>query len=229
MPGLSYLINQITFIIISALPNYYIQLWFRNQQVVEGCVELFSLYRVLLPIAGFCLVVILLAAWALRRNQHVNGPGSQAKVFRIVQWLGIIFILLDLGWLGGYWLAEVERPIHITAPYNDQTINFRLEVKGNYKEIPADQTLWVVVAPFRTPLYYPQQDPAIIQPNGTWTSLTFVGTAADAGQAFDILLVLVNQPGEQAFTDYLAGNPQNGLNGFPPGVTIVDKVTVWRK
>ena len=196
---------------------------------MEVFVELFSLYRVLLPIAGFCLVVILFAVWALRFGLRVNGPGPLATVFRIVQWLGIIIIILDLGWLGGYWLAEVERPIHITSPSNDQAINSRVQVKGNYKGIPAGQTLWVAVAPFSTPIYYPQQDPAIIQPNGTWTSLTFVGSAADAGKAFDILLVLVNQPGKQAFTDYLAGNLQNGLNGLPPGVTIVDKVTVWRK
>ncbi len=136
---------------------------------------------------------------------------------------------LDLGWLGGYWLAEVERPIHITSPNNAQVVNLRQQVLGRYKEIPAGQTLWVMVAPYKVSLYFPQQGPAVIQPNGTWSSLTFVGGPTDSGHAFDIFLVLVDQRGQQRLAAYLASNNQSGMNGLPPGVTIVDKVTVWRK
>ena len=191
--------------------------------------DLFLLYRLLLPIAGICLIAFLFAVWARRRNQRVNGPVFLAAILGFVQWLGVTILVLDLGWLGGYWLAEIERPIHITSPYNDQVINLRQQVKGNYKEIPAGLTLWVVVAPFRKQIYFPQQNPAILQPNGTWSSLTFVGSTPDAGRGFDILLVLVDQRGQLAFDQYLVGSNQNGLNGLPAGATIVDKVTVWRK
>ena len=191
--------------------------------------DLFTLYRQLLPVAGFCLVMILLTVWARRRNQRGKGSGTLVPIFRAIQWLGIIILVLDLGWLGGYWLSEIERPLHITSPFNDQVINLRQQVKGNYKELSGGQMLWVVVAPFHTSNYYPQQNPAILQPDGTWSSLTFVGSAGDAGRAFDILLVLVDAQGQQAFNNYLSDTNQHGLNGLPPGVTIVDKVTVWRK
>jgi hypothetical protein len=191
--------------------------------------DLFILYRWLGPIAGFCLAGILLAIWARWRNQTVNGSGYRDRVYRTIIWLGILVLVLDLGWLGGYWLAEVERPIHITSPFNDQSVNLRQQVMGTYEEIPADQALWVFVAPFRAPLYFPQPDPAILQPNFTWSSLTFVGSSDSAGQAFDIVLVLVDHQGLQAIRNYLAGKNRYGLNGLPPGATIVDKVTVWRK
>jgi hypothetical protein len=191
--------------------------------------DLFVLYRFLLPIAGLCLVGMLVAAWGRRHNQRVNGPVFLAPLLQAVTWLGLLFMALDLGWLGGYWLAEVERPIHITTPFNDQMVSLRQQVMGSYKEIPAGQTLWVVVAPYSSSLYFPQQSPAVIQPNGTWSSLTFIGSPVDAGHAFDIFLVLVNQKGQQVFVTYLAGQTQNGLSSLPPGATIVDKVTIWRK
>jgi hypothetical protein len=191
--------------------------------------ELFVLYRFLLPIAGLCLVGILVTAWARRRNQTVNGPVFLTSLLRVVTWLSLVFMALDLGWLGGYWLAEVERPLHISSPYNDQVINLRQQVLGSYKEIPAGQTLWVVVGPYNSALYFPQPKPAVIQPNGAWSSLTFIGAPTDTGRAFDILLVLVDMQGQQGFNTYLAGNPQNGMDSLPPGTTIVDKVTVWRK
>jgi hypothetical protein len=191
--------------------------------------DLFVLYRFLLPIAGLCLLGTLVAAWARRRNQRVSGPVILTPFLRVVTWLGLLFMALDLGWLGGYWLAEVERPIHITAPCNDQVVSLRQQVLGSYKEIPAGQTLWVVVTPFNMPLYFPQQNPANIQPNGAWSSLTFVGSPTDAGQAFDIIVVLVDNQGQQAIASYLAGNHPDGMKGLPGGSTIVDKVTVWRK
>jgi hypothetical protein len=191
--------------------------------------DLFVLYRWLLPIAGLCLAGLLVAAWGRQHNQRVNGPAFMDPLLQAVTWLGLLFMALDLGWLGGYWLAEVERPIHIAAPLNDQMVSLRQQVSGSYKEIPAGQTLWVVVAPFSASQYVPQQSPAVIQPNGTWSSLTFIGSPADAGRAFDVFLVLANQQGQQAFAAYLAGQAQTGLRGLPPGATIVDKVTVWRK
>ena len=184
--------------------------------------DLFTLYRILLPIAGLCLVWILFAIWAQRLNRYVTA-------LQLVMWLGIIIMVLDLGWLAGYWLAEVERPIHITSPFNDQAVNLRQQVIGRYKEIPAGQALWVVVAPFRTPLYFPQPIPSILQPDGGWSSLTFVGSVGDSGRAFDIILVLVDQQGQQVFDHYLNKNDQSGLKGLPPGAAIVDKVTVWRR
>ena len=191
--------------------------------------DLFVLYRWLVPIAGLCLLGMLVAVWGRRHNQRVNGPVFLVPFLQVVTWLGLLVMALDLGWLGGYWLAEVERPIHITAPFNDQMVNLRQQVLGSYKQIPAGQTLWVVVAPFSTSQYFPQQSPAVIQPNGTWSSLTFIGSPADAGRAFDIFLVLANQQGQQALMAYLAGQTQNGLSNLPPGATVVDKVTVWRK
>jgi hypothetical protein len=191
--------------------------------------DLFILYRSLLPIAGVCLGIILLTAWAQRRSQGVNRPGFLAPVLKVALWVGILVLVLDLGWLGGYWLAEVKRPMHITAPFNDQAVNLRQQVLGTSREIPAGQTLWVFVAPHRTPIYSPQQSPAIIQPDGAWSSLTFVGSAGDKGKVFDIVLALVDQQGQQAIHNYLAANSQNGLDGLPPGATIVDKLTVWRK
>jgi len=88
-----------------------------------------------------------------------------------------------MGWLGDYWLAEVERPIHITSPSNDQYVSLRQQVLGSYKD---------------------------------------VGSPTDAGKAFDILLVLVDNQGQQGLASYLAGNHKNGIKGLPRGTTIVD-------
>jgi hypothetical protein len=191
--------------------------------------DLFILYRVMLLIAGLCLVAFLFAVWAHRHNRKVQGPGFLAYILQTVMWLGIVGMALDLGWLGGYWLAEAGRPIHITSPVNDQVVNLRQQLQGTYTAIPSGRTLWVFVAPFRTSTYFPQPNPAIIQPDGNWSSLTFVGSAGDAGQVFDIFLVLVDQQGQQVINKYLAAHTPNGLSGLPPGSVIVDKVSVWRK
>ncbi len=191
--------------------------------------ELFLLYRLLLPIAGLSLVAVLFAAWARLRNRRISGPAFLASVLRLVQWSGILALAIALGWLGGYWLAEVGKPLHITAPYNDQVVNLRQQVTGTYRQEPNGQTLWVFVAPFRTPYYFPQRAPATLQANHTWSSLAFVGSPENTGQLFDIDLVLVDAQGRQAVDRYLATNDPNGLNGLPEGAVIVDKVTVWRK
>ena len=80
--------------------------------------------------------------------------------------------------------------------------------------------------------YYPQNNPAAVQANGDWISLTFIGIEEDVNKKFDIIVVLADKRAQDAFNAYRKQSEDTdtwpGLERLPEGVTIYDRITVTR-
>lgn len=81
--------------------------------------------------------------------------------------------------------------------------------------------------------YYPQNQAADVQPSGGWASMTYIGVPSDVGLKFELIAVLVDKEGQDAFNKYLV-NAKNksdyaGLEQIPNGAIVYDRVSVTRK
>ena len=124
--------------------------------------------KVLIFLAVICLIG-LIASMLIEDKVNKVKKSAYSVILQIVTWTGIIFLAVDLGWLGGQWLVEVQKPIRITSPYKGQMVNFRFLVSGKYKAIPPDQVLWLIVTPHNVKKYIPQPSPAFLNPSGSWS------------------------------------------------------------
>jgi hypothetical protein len=124
--------------------------------------------------------------------------------------------------------------IKITYPVTGGVVNQAGEVvRGTSKDVPAGQKLWVVVFVHEVSRYYPQNNPAKLNADGTWDSPTAFGVAKDSGDKFDALAVTVDARAEAEFRSYLqTARDKNDYPGFellPDGALTRDTVTVTRK
>jgi hypothetical protein len=125
--------------------------------------------------------------------------------------------------------AEVK----VTSPAKDSTVSMSEMVSGTSRNVPAGEKIWVVVYVHDVRRYYPQNDAAVVQPDGAWNSPASFGVPRDRGLKFDALAVTVDAAAEGAFRSYLKGatdrNDFPGLPQLPPGATQRDRVTVTRR
>lgn len=81
--------------------------------------------------------------------------------------------------------------------------------------------------------FYPQNRPVDVEAGANWSSVVYLGVAADVGARFDILAVVANAEAQQAFDAYLAEardkSDWSGLTALPEGAVIHDRITVVRK
>jgi hypothetical protein len=124
--------------------------------------------------------------------------------------------------------------IKITYPATGGVVNQTGEVvRGMSKNVPAGQKIWVVVFVHEVTRYYPQNNPAKLNADGTWDSPTSFGVAKDTGDKFDALAVTVDAKAEADIRGYLqTARDRNDYPGFeelPAGAVTQDTVTVTRK
>ncbi|HEX8138348.1 MAG TPA: hypothetical protein VF544_12220 [Pyrinomonadaceae bacterium] len=123
--------------------------------------------------------------------------------------------------------------MEIKQPLEDSKVEQTEMVRGTAQNIPNGQVLWIVVFVPKVGRYYPQNNPADIQANGDWSSVTYLGVAADVGLKFDLIAVLADNQAQSAFKKYLIDardkNNYPGLANVPNGATIYDRVSVIRK
>ena len=123
--------------------------------------------------------------------------------------------------------------VKITEPATGARVDPTEMVKGTSQKIPEGQAVWVVVFVPKVGRYYPQNNAADVQANGDWASVSYFGVPSDVGLKLELLAVLVDHEGQNAFTTYLADARDKksypGLEHLPLGVTIYDRVSVTRK
>ena len=178
---------------------------------------------------------------ARQRRRQRESPRPEGETRRISTWtivmgVGLILLIANFGGLGWrYWRPTTE--VEITYPDNGATVETREMVRGTSQKIPEGQAIWIMEYPI-TPQYligryYPQDNPADVQANGDWVSLTYIGIDEDVNCKFDIIAVLVDKRAQDAFNAYLTESEYKktwpGLERLPEGVTIYDRITVMRK
>jgi hypothetical protein len=123
--------------------------------------------------------------------------------------------------------------VKITQPVNGDSVEHTEVVRGTSQKIPDEQKIWIVVFVQKAGRYYIQNNPADVQANGEWTSLTYFGIPKDVGLKFDILAVTADNDAQAAFSRYLNEardrNDYPGLEQVPKGTTTHDRITVTRK
>ena len=123
--------------------------------------------------------------------------------------------------------------VKITQPAEGTKVEQTEMVKGTSQRIPSEQVIWVVVFVHKVGRYYPQNNPADVQPSGDWASVTYIGVQADVGLKFDLIAVLADKEAQSAFNKYLVDardkNNYIGLQQLPNGATIYDRVSTTRK
>jgi hypothetical protein len=123
--------------------------------------------------------------------------------------------------------------VKITYPDDKGMVEQGETVRGTSQNIPAGQKIWVVIFIPKVGRYYPQNNPATVQPDGNWNSLTSFGVPKDKGLKFDVLAVTTDGNAQNAFRDYLKDARDKsdfpGLEQLPAGATQQHNVTVTRK
>ena len=123
--------------------------------------------------------------------------------------------------------------LKITQPIEGGKVDQTEMVKGTSQRIPDGHVIWVVLFVQKVGRYYPQNQPADIQANGDWASVTYIGVPKDVGLKFDILAVSADKEGQNALNRYLVNardrSDYAGLERLPNGVAIYDRVSVTRK
>src|SRR2546423_355972 len=131
--------------------------------------------------------------------------------------IAVVVLTLSIG------CAAPKPMVKITEPAEGGLVESTQMVRGTSRAVPAGQAIWVAVFVQKVGRYYPQNQAADVQPNGGWSSLTYIGIASDVGLKFDLIAVLADREGQAAFNKYLtnARNKSNyaGLEQLPTGAT----------
>jgi hypothetical protein len=161
----------------------------------------------------FCLLTISLlllscSDWPEAQNKNVPGPTPPPT-------------------------ATPSADVKITSPHDGGKVNQTEMVKGTSSNVPSGNVIWVIVFVHKVGRYYPQNQPADIQSNGDWASVSYFGVATDTGLKFDAIAVLADDKGQKAIQDYLSNardkNDYAGLERLPDGVKIYNRVSVTRQ
>lgn len=147
--------------------------------------------------------------------------------------LMVVCITLLAANLVVFGLRYCKPEVKITYPYNGATVEIGELVRGTSEKIPKGQAIWIIVYPYLFDRYYPQNNPAAVQANGDWISLTFIGIEEDVNKKFDIIVVLADKRAQDAFEAYIKQSEVTktwpGLERLPEGAPIYDRITVIRK
>jgi len=174
--------------------------------------------------------------YKLEKEQPKPPPKVAPKitVWTTVMVVSLVLLVANLATIGWrYYDTGSVTGVKITSPHDGATVEISEMVRGSSQNIPEGDVIWVVVYPHIVGNYYPQNDPNDIQTNGDWASLVSIGIEEDIGRKFDILAVLLDEAGQDAFSDYLVQAEGKktwpGLERLPEGTVICDRITVIRK
>jgi hypothetical protein len=106
-------------------------------------------------------------------------------------------------------------------------------VDGTSRNLGPGQKIWVFTRNPGDTHLNPQPQAAVLSPDGSWKSQTFIGSAGDAGKSFQILVAVADAAAAAAITGYLASALQTGrypgLAGLPAGAVQYGQVSVTRQ
>jgi len=124
--------------------------------------------------------------------------------------------------------------IKITSPKSGDKVPISTIVRGTISgELPEGQYMWVVINPHPSPGEWWPQVRRIEPLKGQWYVEVWLGREEeDVGNEFDIVVILVNEKDDQAYSDYLARGRETGdYPGIPlpTSANIMDVITVIRK
>jgi len=123
--------------------------------------------------------------------------------------------------------------IEITVPADGSNVTMNQNLLGKAQNIPEGYQLWAMVKPGEINRYYPQDEPIISDAFGNWAKQITIGSIADGGKPFDIIVVLADPTAQKAFTDYCESSNKTGswlgLEALPTGLAESRSITVIRE
>jgi hypothetical protein len=159
--------------------------------------------------------------------------GFNSKLFirRYVIYIISIIILLIFSTSLVWYFNQIA--ITIVEPRNGDFVTSNIDVKGLAKNIPAGETIWLmVVSP--TGKYYPHS-PAIMPDiqTGLWQLKgVTLGTPVDNGKSFYLITTTADTNSKSDLDNYFKkvalADGWMGLDTLPPGIKVYDKVKITR-
>jgi len=224
--------------VITAILGFIVQ---ANTLVGQLLLDQLHLPQVVIPpwlmwiswFSAFCfagLLVVLALAW-------IKPTQWMAKNSRmLIKWVVFVCLVsLIATTTASFFAVRVQPSVQIDNPAPNSTVKMNTIVYGSASNMPSGQTLWLLLYNPQLRLYYPQDPPVTIQPNGKWTEQVYVGGANDTGKEFAISAVLADQNSNNFFVNYTNHGKSTGdWPGITPeqyqtsGAYLYQQITVSR-
>ncbi len=126
---------------------------------------------------------------------------------------------------------SVTPEIKIIYPSNGAQVDITESVNGEYKNIPEDKALWIVVFPHKSNNYHPVQEVPTDGDTSDFSVTVTLGRQESVGEKFDIIAMLADETAQEKFTNYLKTAADNNWQGIdlPDGTEEYSRITVTRK
>jgi hypothetical protein len=175
----------------------------------------------------------------LDRPATTGTPGTRARGRRSPR-MGILLYVFAGMLVGGGAVAAVPRftarqatQLRITSPREGARVEMQETIRGTSRNLPAGDSVWLVIFIPDAGRYYPQDRPADVQAGGGWNSPAHLGLGDDGGRRFEVLAVAADAPTRAAFGRYLAesarGRSWPGIERLPATAREFDRVAVIRR
>lgn len=148
-------------------------------------------------------------------------------------YLCIVIAIISMGLLIKLIAFPYEKKVSIIYPKTNGFVEQTALIEGTHKHISKNEKLWIFINPINTNRYYPQNSFSVLDANGKWSTLVYLGQKNDVGKKFEIIAVLVKKDAIKEIKQYLieANNKQDwaGMEKIPENALIYERIFVIRK
>ncbi len=158
-------------------------------------------------------------------------------------WWALV-VCIVIGGIGGYVVGRfvvplISGPTHITIsspvqpvtititePQDQQPVPPVIWAKGTFQGLPTGWKIWVVLHPYGTSVWFPQEATSISgRTKGSWQTLIHIGLEGDVdkGRSFDIAVVIADQKASAELAKHV------GKRGILLDTTFYTRITVVRE
>jgi len=197
--------------------------------------------KVTIIIALINVAGAIICAWINRPRKKVSiapvknqKPIEKNRLLNYGMYLFILIAMISTGVLMYLVIHEPALPQARITSLSDQAYVNQVEiVQGISSDIPNGNVIWMIVFSKEVGRYYPLSDPLLIAGDGSWSKKIYIGTDADSGKDFELILVLADQTLQKDFSTYIDDAREKGnwygLEKLPDSAIIFDRITVKRQ
>ncbi len=128
--------------------------------------------------------------------------------------------------------ARNATTVRISFPHDRERVPGSLSVRGTAENLQPSQSMWLVVVPAGTGLFYVQDGPMNVGSGGSWASVSVSlgDKQISIGQLFTLSVVVTNKQASATLQRYFSSSTRDeiALERLPPGAIEYDRVTAVR-
>lgn len=129
-------------------------------------------------------------------------------------------------------IAGAQMTAKIVYPKSGGNVGPTEPMSGTATAPPSGQELRMALYIPSVGKYYPQEEPIVVNPDGSWYYRCSIGSSGDNGKQFQIIVVSADSNAQSAFDSYIANGKKTGdypgMAALPGGATNLASATVTR-